>query len=169
MISSIKCSNNIIIFNTIPTIRINIIIVFSKTISITSSLVIIQITYMNFLNFISSPIYSRKIIKSRYTFIKPSFNSTISLLLEVFNYLRIINKIIYSFFINSTIFFNVLIKVFISNARTYFKISFNINLTILIFNISFRILTFISNIHITIYIEESFTVKNTKFYILFIK
>ena len=111
----------------------------------------------------------RIIIRSRYTFIKPSFNSTISLLLKVFNYLSIINKILYSFFINSTIFFNILVKVFISNTRTYFKISFNINLTVLIFNISFRISTFISNIHITIYIEESFTIINTKFYILFIK
>ena len=124
---------------------------------------------MNFLNLVSSPIYSRKIIKSRYTFIKPSFNSTISLILKVFNYLSIINKILYSFFINSTIFFNILVKIFISNTRTYFKISFNINLTVLIFNISFRIITFISNIHITIYIEESFTIINSKFYILFIK
>ena len=111
----------------------------------------------------------RIIIRSRYAFIKPSFNSTISLLLKVFNYLRIINKFLYSFFINSTIFFNVFVKVFITNTRTYFNISFDIKFTILIFNISCRINTFISNIHITIHIEESFTIVNTKFYILFIK
>ena len=124
---------------------------------------------MNFLNLVGSPIYSRKVFKSRFSFIKPSFNSTISLILKVFDYLRIINKTYYSLFINTTVFFNILVKVFISNTRTYFKISFNINFTVLIFNITYRINTFISNIHITIYIEESFTIINTKFYILFIE
>ena len=123
---------------------------------------------MNLFKFISSPIYSRKIFKSRFSFIKPSFNSTISLILKVFNNLRIINKTYYSLFINTTIFFNIFIKVFTINTRTYCKIGFNINLTILIFNISSRITAFISNIHITIYIEERFTLINTIFNILFI-
>ena len=168
IISSFKSLYNIIILYTIPSIRINIIIVSSKTISKTSNLVIVQISYMNFLNLISSPIYSRKIIKSRFSFIKPSFNSTISLFLKVFNNLSIINKTFYSFFINTSIFFNIFIKIFTVNTRTYCKISFNINLTIFVFNISCRISTFISNIHITIYIEESFTLINTILNILFI-